>query len=136
MSEAAALEILERYRRIEQVTGTLRDALETGDFDQLDALVSRRAALIAEVSALLEVGAGRDLGPRAGGQSPGDRRDAWDEVHEASRRAVGADAQLRALMVSHAHQIPASLAELRGGRDALRGYAEGTVPPDSVDRRG
>ena len=128
MSQDVAQEVLERYREIEQITGTLRDALESGDFDRLDALVNRRAELIADVSALLQ-GRGAALPDRPAG-------DVWDAVREAGRRALEADTQLRALMVSHAHQIPAALAELRGGRDALRGYGEGSLPPDSVDRRG
>lgn len=117
------------YREAEDIADALQKALDADDDDQLASLIERRAGLLDRAAAILAaVSSGAiDAEP--------DRR-AWDEALAAGRRAMRAGERLHALVASRAHEIPAKLAELRGGRTALRGYGESHTPPESVDRLG
>jgi|SRR5687767_13940301 len=123
----SAESVLARYAAFVDLTGALRDALESDQLEQLDRLADRRAAELAGAEAeLAALAAGPALAAATAGR-----------IRAAISRAIEEDEHLRALLAGRAQELPRQLAELRSARAGLGGYQASAVPSEGeLDRRG
>jgi hypothetical protein len=125
---AVVQELLRRYAAVREIGGRVIAAAELGNVDNLDVLFDERAAELNAIDSLLTqartVLAGLPAAARA-------------QVLDAARSAQEQERQMRILLASSTHEVPAQLARVRHSLARLSSYGPSQPGrPELIDRRG
>jgi hypothetical protein len=123
-----AEELLGRYAAVRKIGGRAIAAAQQGDFDKLDMLLDERAAELNAIDSLLT---------RERSVLGGLSEDVREQVLDTARAAQEQERQIRILLASSTHEVPAQLARVRHSLARLSRYGPSQPGrPELIDRRG